>query len=326
MKFKNERNGLQTRSRIGKVLEFIKFKRTISKLSCLLVLLSVFFSVSGKAGAAELFFEPKEINTDVNSVKKVQVFISTEKNEAINAVDINIEYPSESLKLKDWSNGNSIISLWIKEPKNNNGIFSFQGIIPGGYNEERGLLMVLRFESLKEGDAEIVIKYDSLVLLNDGKGTAAKTSFSSARIISKSSKEEMPILEFTENIPPEPFTPIISRFDEIYGGNYFLIFSTQDKNSGIDYYEVSEGEEPFRIAQSPYLLRNQKLDENIRVRAVDKAGNERIEIAPARQTKKIEKRKITELELVLIEILFLAILVIFAKYVYTRIRKTKIKK
>ena len=330
MKFKNERNpeySGQTRSRIGKILESANIKRTIGKLSCLLVLLSVFISVSGKAGAAELFFEPKEINTDVNSVKKVQVFISTEKNEAINAVDINIEYPSEFLKLKDWSNGNSIINLWIKEPKNNNGIFSFQGIIPGGYNEERGLLMVLYFESLKEGDAEIVIKDDSLVLLNDGKGTVVKTLFSSAKIISKFSEEEMPMLEFTENISPEPFTPIISLSDEIYGGNYFLIFSTQDKNSGINYYEISEGKEPFRIAQSPYLLRDQRLDEDIRVKAVDKAGNERIEIVPAINIKKEEKSETFKIMLYcIIFLLLIIILVIFMKYIYTRIRKSKIKK
>lgn len=300
----------------------LKFKINLS----ILILILVFFSVLSEAKAAELFFKPEKINTAINSVEKIQVFISTEKNEAVNAVDINIEYPSEFLKLKDWSNGNSIVSLWIKEPKNNNGTFSFQGIIPGGYNEEKGLLMVLYFESLKEGDAEITIKDDSLVLLNDGEGTEAKTLFSSAKIISKSSEEETRRLEFTENIPPEPFTPIISRSDEIYGGNYFLIFSTQDKNSGINYYEISEGDEPFKIAQSPYLLRNQRLDEDIKVRAVDKAGNERIEIAPAKQSKKVENRKITELELILIEILFLAILVISAKYLYTRIRKSKIKK
>jgi len=290
--------------------------------SCLLVLIFVFFSVLSEAKAAELSFEPREINTAVNSVEKVEIFLNTGDGENINALEINVEYPSEFLRLKDWSNGNSIINLWIKEPKNNNGIFSFQGIIPGGYSEKKGLLMILYFESLKEGDAEIAIKNDSLVLLNDGEGTEAKTLFSFAKIISKSSEEERPMLEFTENIPPEPFTPIISRSGEIYGGNYFLIFSTQDKNSGIDRYEVSEGEEPFRIAQSPYLLRNQRLDEGIRVKAVDKAGNERMEIALAE--KEAEEDKFKKEILFFSALLLLAILVIFAKYVYNKIRRIKI--
>ncbi|MDF1497935.1 MAG: hypothetical protein P1P85_01075 [Patescibacteria group bacterium] len=284
----------------------------------------MFFSVLSEAKAAELFFEPREISTTINSVKKVQIFISTEKNEAINAIDINIEYPVKFLKLKDWSNGNSIINLWIKEPKNNNGIFSFQGIIPGGYSEEKGLLMVLYFESLKEGDAEIVIKDDSLVLLNDGEGTEAKTLFSSAKIISKFSEEDTPMLKFTENIPPEPFTPIITRSDEIYAGNYFLIFSTQDKNSGIDYYEISEGNELFRIAQSPYLLKNQRLNEEIKVRAIDKAGNIRTEIIPMEKAETDgDKFKKEILFFSILLLLLIIIIVIFAKYLYNKNRKRK---
>lgn len=297
----------------------LKFKINLS----ILILISVFFGVSGKASAAELFFEPAEITAPVNSISEVKVFLAAENGENINALEINVEYPSEFLRLKDWSNGNSIINLWIKEPKNNNGIFSFQGIIPGGYNEKKGLLMVLYFESLKEGSAEIAIKDDSLVLLNDGEGTEAKTSFSSAKIISKFSEEEPPKFEFTEKIPPEPFTPIISRSDEIYDGKYFLVFSTQDKNSGIDYYEVSEGGEPFRIAQSPYLLRNQKLDEDIRIRAVDKAGNIRTEIIPVKKTE-LEKDKFKKEVLFFSALLLLIIiLVIFAKYLYNKNRKTK---
>jgi len=291
--------------------------------SCLLVLILAFFSVCDKASAAELFFEPREINTEVGCVEKVEIFLNTDDSENVNAFEINVEYSSEFLKLKDWSDGNSIINLWIKEPKNNNGTFSFQGIIPGGYSEERGLLMTLYFESLREGNAGITIRNDSLILLNDGEGTEAETSFSFAKINIKLPEEEFPkdkpLLEFTENILPEPFTPIISRSDEIYGGNYFLIFSTQDKNSGINYYEVSEGEELFRIAQSPYLLRNQRLDEDIRIRAVDKAGNVRMETIPV---EKAESEKDEFKEVLFFSVLFLliTILVIFAKYLYNKIR------
>ena len=287
----------------------------------------MFFSVSGKASAAELFFEPREIDTVINHIEKVEIFLETNGSEDINAFEIKVEYPPKFLKLKDWSDGNSIISLWIKEPKNNNGIFSFQGIVPGGYGDsKKGLLITLYFEGCKEGRAEIKIKDNSQILLNDGFGTKAKAYFSRAVINIKSPEEESPKsklpLKFTENIPPEPFNPAVSRADEIYGGNYFLIFSTQDKDSGIDYYEISEGEEPFRIAQSPYLLRNQKLDEKVRVRAVDKAGNKRIEIVPAKQIKKAEK-KITKSNLVLPALLLLALLVVFVKYLYNKIRKTK---
>ena len=317
MKFKNKRNGLQTRSRVKNNL---KFKINLS----ILILISAFFSVSNKANAASIFFEPQEINTTINSVEKVEIFLNTRDNESVNAFEINVEYPIEFLKLNNWSDGNSIINLWIQKPENKEGIFSFQGIIPGGYSGENGLLITLYFEGYKEGMAKIKIKNNSQILLNDGLGTPVKSSFSLATVNIKTSEKEPPKFEFTEKIPPEPFTPLISRSDKIYNGNYFLVFSTQDKNSGINYYEISEGEESFRIAQSPYLLRNQKLDEDIRIRAVDKAGNIRMEIIPVKKTE-LEENKFKEI-LFFSALLLLIVFVISAKYLYNRIRKTKIKK
>lgn len=63
----------------------------------------------------------------------------------------------------------------------------------------------------------------------------------------------------------------------IFDGKYFLVFATQDKGSGISHYEVCEGgKRKCAIAESPYLLQNQKLNQKIFVKAVDKNGNEYI--------------------------------------------------
>ena len=58
--------------------------------------------------------------------------------------------------------------------------------------------------------------------------------------------------------------------------NYFLVFSGIDKQTGIDYYEVKEGQGNWKRAEFPYVLEDQTLQGIIEVRAVDKAGNERI--------------------------------------------------
>lgn len=71
---------------------------------------------------------------------------------------------------------------------------------------------------------------------------------------------------------PETFQLEIA---EIEGKNY-LIFSTSDNTSGIDYYEVKEGDLGWEKDSGPYLLKNQKLSGKISVRAVDRAGNERL--------------------------------------------------
>ena len=93
--------------------------------------------------------------------------------------------------------------------------------------------------------------------------------------------------------PPEEFKPEIGQDPSIFEGKYFLSFATTDKTSGIDYYEVKEapkeilrlptgqGKRDWKRAESPYLLEDQYLKSKISVKAVDKAGNERIsEIIP----------------------------------------------
>ncbi len=84
----------------------------------------------------------------------------------------------------------------------------------------------------------------------------------------------------------------------VFDGQYFIIFDAQDKQTGIDHYEVLESEPgaesagesgrsdlirrfikgktpQWKVAQSPYLLEDQKLQSEVHVKAVDKAGNER---------------------------------------------------
>jgi len=89
---------------------------------------------------------------------------------------------------------------------------------------------------------------------------------------------------------PEPFEAKVGRDPATMEGKYFLSFAANDKASGVDYYEVFEGRKErfkpeivgvWKKAKSPYVLDDQSLDSVIRIKAVDRAGNERIEeIAP----------------------------------------------
>jgi hypothetical protein len=105
------------------------------------------------------------------------------------------------------------------------------------------------------------------------------------KIISSSPKKEVEDLE-----APEPFTFQIIKDESIFENQYVLIFNTQDKDSGIDHYEVQEGNLDFKIAKSPYLLENQYLNGKIIVKAIDRAGNERISrVGPPRQDNLLER-------------------------------------
>jgi len=92
--------------------------------------------------------------------------------------------------------------------------------------------------------------------------------------------------------------PNIAKDEALFDGKWFVVFATQDKASGIDHYEIRENRQwttfedllPFVkyfrrhswvMAESPHVLRDQELRSFVFLKAVDKAGNERIiQIAP----------------------------------------------
>lgn len=80
--------------------------------------------------------------------------------------------------------------------------------------------------------------------------------------------------------PPEEIQASVSKDEQIFNGEHFLNFVCNDKTSGIDYYEIAETK-PFqkpewKRAKSPYLLEDQTLQSEIKIKAVDKAGNIKI--------------------------------------------------
>ena len=105
------------------------------------------------------------------------------------------------------------------------------------------------------------------------------------------SKEISRFRAMIDSTPPEDFKPEIGQESSVFEGKYFLNFTAQDKTSGIDHYEVTEltktfwvftSKEQWETVKSPYLLKDQRLKSKILVKAVDKAGNNRIaQILPA---------------------------------------------
>jgi len=110
-------------------------------------------------------------------------------------------------------------------------------------------------------------------------------------------KQKLPGEEWSETVkfrvmvdttPPKNLTLRIGNDSSLFNGKHFLSFAASDKTSGIDHYEIIEGEyrkqEKWETATSPYLLKDQNLQSVIRVKAIDKAGNEEIaEIIPPKK-------------------------------------------
>ncbi|MFH1894690.1 MAG: cohesin domain-containing protein [Patescibacteria group bacterium] len=246
------------------------------------IAISLFILAPVLANASVLYTDSQNNQYRQNDVFLAEILLDTE-NENINLGEITLNFNPEYLKVIDISTGGSVFTLWPKNPvfSNKDGLVSFAGGVPGGFKGD-GKLLTIYFKALKSGQALIGFEANSNILLNDGSGSGANLTAKTASIEilpagSDASIDERQTQIKGDNAPPEDFEIKIEKIE----GKYFAIFSTTDAGSGIDRYEIKEGAGEWKEGNSPYLLGNQNLRGKITVKAVDKAGNERInEILP----------------------------------------------
>lgn len=345
---------------------FMKIKHFLFKY--FLFICWALFSFPIATNAAILYLIPQWQTVYSEDDFVVQVHVDSE-NQEINVVQAKLMFPQELLEATETGEGNSILTLWTEKStfSNKTGIVQFQGGVPGGFSG-KGELGKIFFKAKKAGIAKISFSPESRVLLNDGKGTLAESSFLEANYQIVERPERLPVLssrshpdqnEWYKNrtlhihwdllegvrysyilsldplaepdeIPdrpegelmwlgdmeyenledgiyyfslrqqppsedwsskvtfrvmidatlPSPFELEIGKDPTLFEGRYFLSFAATDKTSGLDHYEISETkrgrEDVWKIGTSPYLLEDQSLESIIRVRALDKAGNEQV--------------------------------------------------
>lgn len=232
------------------------------------------------AHAARIFLEALPSDKAMGQRFEVRVFADTE-GESINAWSGAMRFPSGILKAPELRDGNSAVNFWIDKPAAEGDVIKFAGVTPGGFNGKRGLLFTAVFHSLRPGSAPIMFE-EAKFLKNDGRGSPADVSLGRLDIrISANAAVTALIEEDAE--PPEDFLPAVSRSDYVFDNQYFVAFSSQDKISGIAGYFIAEsprrrGEPDWAPAASPHILADQGRHSYIFVKAVDRAGNERIAV------------------------------------------------
>ncbi|HEY4515188.1 MAG TPA: hypothetical protein VJJ22_03475 [Candidatus Paceibacterota bacterium] len=241
--------------------------------------------------AARLYFVPAEFVVEVGQTYSIDLMLDPE-GEDINAVEVDIDYSEINTSFINAPTGKSIISLWVESPHIKNTNIYMAGVMSGGFSGfitpldnklGPGIVTSLVFRPQREGTGSLDIKLAKLIK-NDGKGSVAKVEIASATvsIVKNTKSEEQPNLyDYNDDYPPDVFMPVIIKSTSLYDGKYTLIFHTNDADSGVEHYEVREGEGDFHRASSPYLLEDQKLGGIIYVRAIDFAGNARtVDIDP----------------------------------------------
>lgn len=280
--------------------------RWIGGFLCLLAV-----SCTQPVAAATLYLDPPRSEVNLGDVLIVQVRLDTDElaGECINAVSGVIQL-SGPVTPVDVSLGTSIFPFWIEQPTVNlaSKRVSFAGGVPNGYCgrvagdprlTNQLFELVVRTDGVLDTDqdnavATISFTSDTTAYLNDGAGSPAALDLLPAQILVANQFGEAvqdPWVETVQSdtIPPQEFSISLEQDPFAFQGKYFISFNTTDKQTGIDRYEVIEeplhqlgsftwgqADAPWRQVRSPYVLGDQSLNSIVRVRAIDKAGNEYI--------------------------------------------------
>lgn len=277
----------------------------------LLVFMFGVFCVPAVSQAASLYIDPaqSELLRGDSITMAVRLDIDEKINECVNAVDVVLTYPG-NIEPVDVSIGESILSMWVERPTINktDRTITFAGGVPNGYcgrveGDPRltNVLAEVIFRSpgfvvggtqSDSNTATINFSEVSTAYLNDGRGTKAALATYGATITLNSTGGSGVNNLWRDKVnsdvtPPEEFAIYLEQRD--VSDDYYVVFNTTDKQTGIDVYQIMEesltqfgsfqwgrADAPWVEAQSPYTLQDQSLNSIIRVRAIDKAGNEYI--------------------------------------------------
>ena len=297
---------------------YIYLKKHFSISIVLVFLISTLFYPMF-ADAAQVFLETAQTTMGVGQRFEVSVYVDS-KEKTVNAFSGIVTLPSfvAPLTIRD---GNSLVALWSNRPAISENDISFAGIIPGGWKGSRGHLFSFIADASSIGSGEINLS-EINVLLNDGKGTPDSILF---EVLPLNVDRTTPVVEFVKNIkddePPEIFKLNIGHNDGLFSGDAFVVFTAQDKGSGIDHYEILETKNKlsdeikgkWEYAKSPYRLQDQSLRSFIYVRAFDRTGNVRVSVYTPQKPKQS-----SSISTILTIFLLFIIVIFFIRKIYIR--------
>ncbi len=305
----------------------------------------LFLGQSSVADAALLYFEQSEVSVHRGDTVTLDLRLDTDEGECINTIDAVINY-EEGIRAVDVARGKSILNLWVEDPviTETERTITFAGGIIGGYCGRAAgdpsltnVIAQIVFQSpgfIVGGNhpaAKVTISDASSILLNDGLGTEAMLRTQDAMITllttpGNERDDEWRDVVSEDTAPPADFTITLSKDDAAFSGQYFISFNSQDKQTGIDHYEVMEesledlyafawgrADAPWIQAESPYVLKDQTLNSTIRVKAIDKAGNETLAvIVPDEALRSLSKNKLLTVSIVVGIVLLITALIAYA--------------
>jgi hypothetical protein len=259
------------------------------------ILLTIFCSLlllaPASAQAAVVSFQPQSLVAPQAQPYTLTVVLNTE-GENINAIEGSVYVDKALGDVTAVTDSGSVVTFWVKNPVWDPATrsVSFSGTVPGGYQGNAAILFSIVLPSYPGNRLNKAVSFSGVkVYRNDGLGSQAKVStkdFDFDQIpgtVDEALTEQLYVdPSKIDNIPPEVFSPQLAQDPLVFDGRWFINFSTQDKQTGIDHYEIQETRSGkidasrWKVVTSPYLLEDQELHSYIYVIAVDRQGNERM--------------------------------------------------
>lgn len=291
-------------------------------------LIFAFSTFPSLVSASSLYIDTKHSEFFVGDTILFNVRIdSLGKN--INAVEgeIALDYEADAVFLTDINISGSQFSLWPINPlpSEHNARISFAGGSPGGLTSNNAIVFNVVLKLNKAG--KVALSFDNIgVYINDGKGTKDEVLVKNLIIDVLPNKPDTKVSDDWSTIisndttAPEPFEVYLGQEGSVFDGKKFLSFSTTDEQSGISYYEVTEGNFPSVRSNGTYVLQEQDKPVKVVVIAYDSAGNARESAynSPAQA----QAPDATSYSVVMI-LMGVMILIIFLIVIYYKIRKAR---
>lgn len=238
----------------------------MKKASLLLITLSYALSTSSLF-AARVYVESSTTTAREVSATALTVKLDTEGT-TVNTVEGSLVFVGMKDRILDIHTGDSGLTLWPNKPSLSGNVISFTGGEPNGVQGSDLTLFTVIAEP-QIADTSYIDFKNIFIYTNEQEDSPISLTQQPVLVSSLSRGN---VIE-PDTTKPLPFSIEIARDDALFEGKHFISFVTQDSGTGINYYEVQEGDNPPLRSGSPYVLQDQSLASTIIVTAVDNSGN-----------------------------------------------------
>lgn len=226
------------------------------------------------SGSADVFAQTITFAPVREGDRFVRVDVVVSSTESINAIE-GVVHSSRAPEAV--ITGNSLIPFWIQSPDITGNHISFSGIIPGGFSGSGTV-----FSFLIPFGKETMISFDSgQVFKNDGLGTSIILSGKTVTLSKEVQENLFTVESVLDTSAPEPFIPEFITDASVLNNRFGISFATQDKQSGVAYYQIKRYPYtflrpfiPWKKTQETFIpLSRLYRFMHIEIRAVDRAEN-----------------------------------------------------